>query len=374
VSPARLVAALGVGLSVLALAVPSSQGQAPRSTARPPRSVPAARTALVPFDLAPFPYDGAFGDTGMPFFDARDAAGRRRGHTTGRGETYWEDETYRDRRVLLHVPAGFDPGRGALIVVYFHGQGATLERDVLARQQVPRQVAESRRNAVLVAPQFAVDAADSSSGTFWRAGVFRRFLDEAATRLARLAGHPRLARAFGAADVVLVAYSGGYQPAAYALDRGQADGRLRGVILLDALYGHEDTFAQWIAARRRSAFLASISTESTREHQQQFRASLQRRGVPLGEELPARLEPGRVVLVDAGSKELHAELVTRGWMDDPIAGLLARVVSRAGPPAPPSPAPSAPARRGASPRRRGWAGAERPRPRRRPGRRRGWPA
>jgi hypothetical protein len=335
--------------------------------------VPAARTALIPFERAPFPYDGPVADTAVPFFDVRDAGGRRRGHTTGRGQTYWEDETYRDRRVLLHVPAGFDPRRAVLIVVYFHGQGAILERDVLARQQVARQVAESRRNAVLVAPQFAVDAADSSSGTFWRAGAFRRFLDEAAGRLARLTGDPRLARTFERADVVLVAYSGGYQPAAYTLDRGQVDGRVRGIILLDALYGQEDVFARWIAAHRGSAFLASISTESTREHQGQLRSLLQGQGVSLRDELPARLEPGRAVLVDAGSKELHAELVTRGWMDDPLAQLLSRIVSPGARPARPSRAPSRPARPGAAPRRREWTGAGRPRPRPRRGRRAGRP-
>ena len=69
-----------------------------------------------------------------------------------------------------------------------------LERDVHRRQQVPRQVAESGLNAVLVAPQLAVDAADSSAGRFYDAGAFRRFVEEAAVRLARLHGAPPPAR------------------------------------------------------------------------------------------------------------------------------------------------------------------------------------
>jgi hypothetical protein len=293
--------------------------------ARPLPPVTTLRTALIPFDIAPFPYAGPYADTAVPFFDVRDATGRRRGHSTGVGEVYWEAETYRDHRVLLHIPAGFDPGRPALIVAYFHGQGATLERDVLWRQQVARQVTESGLNAALVAPQFAVDAADSSSGNFWRPGVFARFLDEAAGRLAQLAGEPRLTGVFKSAPVVLVAYSGGYQPAAFTLDRGGADHRLRGVILLDALYGQEDKFARWIARRDPSAFFASVYTDSTRENQQRLRELLRARQIAVRDGLGSGLGPGIVLFADAGSKDLHADLVTQGWVIDPVKLLLSSV-------------------------------------------------
>ena len=39
----------------------------------------------------------------------------------------------------IYLPAGYDPQRPSLIVLFLHGQGATLERDVIARQAVPRQ-------------------------------------------------------------------------------------------------------------------------------------------------------------------------------------------------------------------------------------------
>jgi hypothetical protein len=317
VSLARAVGTLVVASAILALMAAAGAAPSPQAA-----TVAMTHTALVAFDVTPFPYDGKFADTEAPFFDVRDATGRQRGHTTARGDVYWETETYRDRRVLLHIPGGFDPGRPALIVVYFHGQGATLERDVLGRQGVARQVIESGLNAALVAPQFALDAADSSSGNFWRPGVFARFLDEAASRLARLAGHPSLAGAVRAADVVLVAYSGGYQPAAYTLDRGGADHRMRGVILMDALYGHEDTFARWIATRGPRAFFASVSTESTRENQRHFRDLLRARQIPVRDDLNGQLVPGIALLVDAGSKDLHHEIVTQGWVIDPVKLLL----------------------------------------------------
>ena len=52
-------------------------------------------------------------------------------------------------------------------------------RDVSDRQQTPQQVAQSHLNAVLLAPQMAVDALNSSAGNFWRPGAFAQFLDEA---------------------------------------------------------------------------------------------------------------------------------------------------------------------------------------------------
>jgi hypothetical protein len=48
---------------------------------------------------------------------------------------------------------------------------------------------------VLVAPQFAVNAADSSAGKFWEPNGFKRFLDEAAVKLARMYGDERTALA-----------------------------------------------------------------------------------------------------------------------------------------------------------------------------------
>jgi hypothetical protein len=109
-----------------------------------------------------------------------------------------------------------------MMVLFFHGNGATLSRDVRSRQQVPRQIVESGRNAVLVAPQFAVDAADSSAGRFWEPGAFAQFLDEAANRLARLHGNARAHSVFERAPVVIAAYSGGYHPLAFVLSVGGA--------------------------------------------------------------------------------------------------------------------------------------------------------
>ena len=140
----------------------------PLAAAKPP--------TLVRFATSPFPYDGPIPPDNKPFLDYRQDG--QRGHTSPRGALHLEDEAYSDQRSLLYLPPGFDLSRPerALIVVFFHGNFARLDRDVTRRQRVPEQLAASGLNAALVAPQFAVDIADSSAGRFWQPGVFKAYL------------------------------------------------------------------------------------------------------------------------------------------------------------------------------------------------------
>lgn len=294
--------------------------KAPPKPPPPPRE---AKTQLIAFNASPFPYRGFIPGTTKPFLDARDA--KRRGHTTLRGDVFWEDSTYSDRRSLLYLPPGFDPARPVLIVLYLHGQGATLERDVMARQAVPRQIAESGLNVALVAPQFALDATDSSAGNFWRGGHFATYLDEAAERLMRLYGARSAGRSFNLASVVVVAYSGGYLSAAYVLERGGANHRIKGVILMDALYGDEDKFAAWFAARRRQAFLLSAYTDSTKDENATLQGLLAKKRIPFTKSLPHTLSPGTAAFVATGGLDMHGDFVTRAWQPDPLEKALAMI-------------------------------------------------
>ena len=107
------------------------------------------QTTLVDFETAPFPYHGVMGDSDRPFLNAGEEG--HRGHVSFRGHVFWESETFSDDRVLLHIPPGFDPTLPAVMVVFFHGHGANLARDVRDRQQVPAQITAAGVNAVLVA-------------------------------------------------------------------------------------------------------------------------------------------------------------------------------------------------------------------------------
>jgi len=285
------------------------------------------RIALVPLQTAPFPYAGTVAGTDKPFVNFEENG--RRAHRTAFGRTYWEDETYSDSRVLLHIPKGFDVRRPSVMIVYFHGHGATLRRDVLRRQRVPAQITASGVNAVLVAPQFAVDASDSSAGKFWQPGAFGQFLGEAAQQLARLHGDPRSVRTFASMPIVMVAYSGGYAPAAWCASRGGVMNRVRGVVLLDALYGELDTFASWISADR-SAFFVSTYLSSTRDKNAELERVLAARDVEITNGLEGRLTPGSVSIFAGGSDApgsgiTHRNLLTHGWVDNPLADLLGRL-------------------------------------------------
>ena len=284
------------------------------------KPVAKGKSALVEFDTAPFPYDGTVPRTGRAFLEADDDG--RRYRRTGGGRVLWEDETFNDRRVLLHVPGGFDARRPGLIVVFFHGHGATVGDDVFLRQKVPAQLAGS--NAVLVAPQLAVKAADSSIGKLWQPGAFARFLGEAATALARMHGDPRTARSFAAMPVVIVAYSGGYLAAAWSVHHGGIGKRLRAVVLLDALYGEVDKFEAWIA-RDPSRLFVSAYTSSTNRGNEALKKRLSDRDIDFEttEELAAGSR--NVLFVPTGSGSKHRDFVTSAWSDYPLADLLGRL-------------------------------------------------
>ncbi|TPJ39606.1 hypothetical protein FJ434_21280 [Mesorhizobium sp. B2-5-13] len=277
-----------------------------------------AVSTIVPLKASPFPYRGKLPDGSGPFLDV-DANGRH-GHTSPRGGIYWEDETYSDRSTLLAIPKGFDPARPAVIVVFFHGNGATLQRDVVGRQRVVAQVEASGLNAVLVAPQFARDAQDSSAGNFWTPGYFAKFMAEAAQGLATLTGAK--AAKFEAMPVVMVAYSGGYNPAASVLGNGDIGRRLLGVILLDAVFDEAGIFADWIAHHRKSFFVSAYG-KSSASGNAEIRRLLAGHGIDASSDPPRRLEAGTVALL--ASDAAHDTFVTRAFVGNPLQWLLARL-------------------------------------------------
>jgi len=293
-------------------------------TAIPPSRIPSnigALTSLVDFETAPFPYHGTMPGSERPFLNAGEPG--HRGHVNFRGHVLWEDQTFSDDRVLLHIPPGFDPRKPAMMVVFFHGHGANLARDVRDRQRVPAQLTAAGANTVLVAPQFAVDAADSSAGKFWEPNGFKRFLDEASIKLARLYGDPATAATFARMPIVIVAYSGGFGPTLYVLDRGGVRSRIRGIVLLDALYAGIDRFADWIADNR-SAFFVSSYTPHTAHHNADLERLLRERSVSYGSELRRGRLDGMVTFLPAGDVP-HRDFVTHAWADNPIKDILVRM-------------------------------------------------
>jgi hypothetical protein len=265
----------------------------------------AGHTDLIGFDNSAFPYYG----------------------TKPRNERAFSGSRYSDNRVLVHVPAGFDIRKPGVIVVFFHGHGATLARDVRDRQLLPAQISESGANAVLVAPQLAYDAADSSAGKFWERGGLKRFMAEAAGHLARLYGDPRTAEAFAKMPIIIVAYSGGFVSAAYSLHVGGVGDRITGVVLLDALYGELDKFASFILDHR-SAFFVSAYTHHTKHRDDELARILRDKGVPVTHHLDGGLAPGTVAFLPTGEGIRHRDYVTLAWTKHPVTDVLQRVAER----------------------------------------------
>jgi hypothetical protein len=281
-----------------------------------------AKTALIEFGTSPFPYDGMVPEKDTPFLDV--TSGERRGHRMPSGRILWEDVTFRERRVLLHIPRGYDFTRPGVMIVFFHGHGATLRRDVRDRQMVPAQVSASGINAVLVAPQFAFNASNSSAGKFWEAGGFGRFVAEAGIKLTELHGSSAAAEAFANMPVVIVAYSGGYLAAAWCLDVGGIEDRLHGVMLFDALYGELDKFIAWIA-NNKSKFFVSAFTDSTLKHNMALKSMLAEQDIPSGTQLIGNEWKQGVTFLATDPEVRHEDFVTQAWVENPLKDILRRL-------------------------------------------------
>jgi hypothetical protein len=139
-----------------------------------------------------------------------------------------------------------------------------------------------------------------------------------------LHGAPQSRRVFAAMPMVIVAFSGGYLPAAWSFSGGGFGQRLRGVVLLDALYGATDKFADWIA-RQRSGFFVSAYANSTRPRNQAFEKTLSDQAIPIRAELGDRLERGSVVFLSTAPDTDHRDFVTQAWTRYPVKDLLQRM-------------------------------------------------
>ena len=279
---------------------------------------------LVGLKSSAFPYLGNNPRTDQPFLNISN--GGRRGHRSYSGRVLWQDETFNDNRVLMHVPENFDIRKPGVIVVFFHGNGATLERDVRNRQLVPQQITDSGVNAVLLAPQLAVDAADSSAGKFWQPGGLKRFVEESADHLAEMYGDPRAAKAFANMPVIIVGYSGGFVPTAWSLEVGGLGNRVRGVFLLDAVYGELDKFASWVG-KNRTGFFVSSYTHYTERHDRDLMRMIRDKGIAVSESMDGPLKPGSVVFVETPEGVRHRDYVTHAWTQNPLKEVLVKMAA-----------------------------------------------
>jgi pimeloyl-ACP methyl ester carboxylesterase len=269
------------------------------------------------FKHSPYPLTEKLAST---FFEVNDNG--RRGHNSPRGGLLWEDTTYSNNRVLLAMPEDFKGHRHPTLIVFLHGNQSILERDVWERQQVPAQVIAANINAFLVAPQFALDALDSNSGNFAEKRYFTKFVKETAAQASEWQDNKRLEYQLKHAPIIIVAYSGGYLAAANILEKGGVSSRVKGVILLDALYGQEAVFAKWLRFNHRKSFFFSAYTEPARASNELVQNMLRDKHIKFEMGMPEFLLKNSITFMQLNETTVHKDLLTQAWSNEPLADLL----------------------------------------------------
>src|ERR1041385_1338924 len=105
---------------------------------------------------------------------------------------------------------------------------------------------------------------------------------------------------------------------------GGLKGRVRGVVLLDALYGELGGFANWIS-RNRSGFFVSSWTQSTRGRNAELERMLSDRDVSFAKVLKTGNLTGNVVFLPGEDGIRHRDFVNHAWADKPIKDILVRL-------------------------------------------------
>jgi hypothetical protein len=227
---------------------------------------------------APFPVGpDAVDHRGAPFWHGRDAAGGQRFRQLDEKRRYTEAAVYSDARVLFHASRGFDPARPFRLVLFLHGHGSEIEATVARHLDLPGQLDRAGVNAVLIAPQLALDAQESAPGKFVEPGRAAAFFDEALGVLRAALGGD--AAAWRRASIVIVAYSGGYRTAAQLVKHGDLDARIEGLIMLDAFFADAGLYAAWLARHHHRAFLYALYTRSSMEETTLLKTRLMERNI-----------------------------------------------------------------------------------------------
>jgi hypothetical protein len=297
------------------------QRQTKPKAAGKPASVPAGKyhgTFIENLKSTPFPYTGKNIDPN--FFDVVDPKTGERFRTTRNLERLSEKDHYRDNSVLFHVPDQFDIRKPFTYIVFFHGNRTEI-RQFLKDYRLDEQMNKSMKNAILILPQLARNASDSSPGRFAVKNVFRSFMLEVAQVLTSKFGKNYQKR-FEQAPIVLVAFSGGYKPLACTLDRGGVGSRIKGVFLMDALYEDLYIFSKWILRNPCGGFFINLFTEeSACEDKTRILAQfLREHHLPYAEEWPKGVKKGQISLVRSSFD--HMQIPIAGPPQEPLAKLL----------------------------------------------------
>jgi hypothetical protein len=165
---------------------------------------------------------------------------RDQGHVDGDGINQPRAGHYDDSSVLLVIPKGLRAEKRVDLVFWFHGWHNNIDT-ALQFYGLAGQFAASGRNAVLVLPEAAKNAADSYGGKMGRTGMFKSLVEDIVAGLTRDGAIPP---GVAAGNIVLAGHSGAYVVIADILDKGEQD--VQEVFLFDALYARMNSFMNWV--------------------------------------------------------------------------------------------------------------------------------
>jgi hypothetical protein len=270
---------------------------------------------------APFPVGpGAVDHRGQPFWHGVEPATGQRFRQLDERRRYTEAAVYSDARVLFHAARGFDPAKPFRLVLFLHGHGSEIEDTVARHLDLPGQLDRAAINAVLVAPQLALNAQESVPGKFVEPGRAAAFFDEAQAVLRAALGGDEAA--WRRAPVVIAAYSGGYRTAAQIIGRGGIEGRIEGLIMLDAFFADAGLYAGWFARNHHRAFLYALYTRSSMEETTALKTALIERNIAYTTRDDGGPLAGiRLIEVDTP----HGEVAQKGPPVEPVGALLKRL-------------------------------------------------
>jgi beta-lactamase class A len=205
---------------------------------------PGGRWAIYRSPAAPFPHPA-----------------RMEGFRGSDGTGYPFSPHYADDSIVVVVPESFkETEDGANLIVHFHGH-MNDNLGVLEQYGMPQALIAQKINALLVLPQGPYRARDSFGGKMEDEGGLKMLAEDVLQTMLQ----ERVLKEARLNKVVVSAHSGGYRPAAFALERGGLAGRISDVFLFDAFYGQQDLFLNWL--NRETGILHAANTEHlAREH------------------------------------------------------------------------------------------------------------
>lgn len=196
--------------------------------------------------------------------------------------------------VVVHAPEGFDARQPLHLVIFGHSFGS-YAMQWLASGMAPVVPGRgnwvgwgldtrhdlTRTNTLLIAPQFDAHRGSNWNGPFSRDGWWRQWLQELIEEAltSRIGPHS----IDDIASITLVGSSiGGYVVEGFLQHSGLAD-RVRNVVLLDAFYDGEPTYAAWLARGTPTAPRRFVSVHGglavTRRHAANMITLVRARGI-----------------------------------------------------------------------------------------------